>query len=41
VGKKNSYRILVGKPECDIPVEIQRLKWTDNIKTDFMSPRME
>jgi hypothetical protein len=31
--KKNAYRILVGKPEGERPLEKPRRKWVDNIKT--------
>jgi hypothetical protein len=32
--KKNAYRILVGKPEGNRPLERPRLRWADNIKMD-------
>jgi hypothetical protein len=30
------YRVLVGRPEGKIPLEIPRRKWEDNIKMDLM-----
>jgi hypothetical protein len=33
--KRNTYRILVGKPEGKRPIEIYRPKWQDNIKMDL------
>jgi hypothetical protein len=33
--KKNTYRILVGKPEGKRTLEISRPKWEDNIKMDL------
>jgi hypothetical protein len=30
--KRNAYRILVGKPEAERPLEIPRRRWVDNIK---------
>jgi hypothetical protein len=30
--KRNAYRILVGKPEGNIPLGIPRSRWKDNIK---------
>jgi hypothetical protein len=32
--KRNSYRILVGKPEGKIPLGRPRRRWVDNIKFD-------
>jgi hypothetical protein len=32
---KNTYMILVRKPEKKIPLEIPTHKWDDNIKTDL------
>jgi hypothetical protein len=32
--KRNTYRILVGKPEGKRPLARRRRRWTDNIKTD-------
>jgi hypothetical protein len=32
--KKNTYRILVGKPERKRPLERPRRRWTDIIKMD-------
>jgi hypothetical protein len=31
-GKRNAYRILVGKPESKRPLGRLRYRWTDNIK---------
>jgi hypothetical protein len=33
--KRNAYRILVGKPEGNRPLEKPRRKWEDNIKMDL------
>jgi hypothetical protein len=33
--KRNSCRILVGKPEGKRPLRKPRRKWVDNIKTDL------
>jgi PAS domain-containing protein len=33
--KRNSYRILVGKPEGKIPLARPRCRWVDNIKIDL------
>jgi hypothetical protein len=33
--KRNAYKILVGKPEGKRPLERQRRRWLDNIKTDL------
>jgi hypothetical protein len=33
--KRNSYRILVGKPEGKRPVGRPRRRWVDNIKMDL------
>jgi hypothetical protein len=33
--KKNSYRILVGKPEGKRPLQRARRRWVDNIKMDL------
>jgi hypothetical protein len=33
--KRNSYMILVGKPEEKTPLRRQRHMWMDNIKMDF------
>jgi hypothetical protein len=33
--KRNSYRILVGKPEGKRPLRIPRRRWVDNIKIDL------
>jgi hypothetical protein len=34
-GKKNAYRILVGKPEGKRPLGRPRRRWVDNIKIDL------
>jgi hypothetical protein len=34
--KRNTYRILVGKPEDKRPQGRPRRRWVDNIKTDFI-----
>jgi hypothetical protein len=34
VAKRNSYRLLVGKPEGKRPLGRPRRKWVDNIKMD-------
>jgi hypothetical protein len=34
-GKRNAYRVLVGKPEGRSPLGIPRLRWEDNIKLDL------
>jgi hypothetical protein len=33
--KRNAYRILVGKPEGNIPLGRTRRRWVDNIKMDL------
>jgi hypothetical protein len=33
--KRNSYRILMGKPEGKRPMGRQRRRWVDNIKIDL------
>jgi hypothetical protein len=33
--KRNSYRILVGKPEGKRPLGRPRRRWVDNIKMDL------
>jgi hypothetical protein len=35
LGKRNTYRILVGKPQGKIPLGRQRRRWVDNIKIDL------
>jgi hypothetical protein len=30
--KRNTYRILVGKPERNIPLDVPKRMWVDNIK---------
>jgi hypothetical protein len=34
-GKRNAYRILVGKPEYKRPLGRPRRRWVDNIKMDL------
>jgi hypothetical protein len=34
--KRNAYRILVGKPKGEIPLETPRHMWEDNIKMDLV-----
>jgi hypothetical protein len=34
--KRNVYRLLVGKPEGNIPLDRPRRRWIDNIKMDFL-----
>jgi hypothetical protein len=34
-GKRNVYRILVGKPEAKIPLGRPRRRWVGNIKMDL------
>jgi hypothetical protein len=33
--KRNTYRLLVGKPEGKRPLGRPRRRWVDNIKMDF------
>jgi hypothetical protein len=33
--KRNAYRILVGKPEGQRPLERPRRRWEDNIRMDL------
>ena len=33
--RRDTYRVLVGKPEGRRPLGIPRLRWEDNIKMDF------
>jgi hypothetical protein len=33
--KRNAYRILLGKPEVQRPLERPRRRWLDNIKMDL------
>jgi hypothetical protein len=35
-GKRNVYRLLVGKPEGKIPLGRPRCRWMDNIKMDLL-----
>jgi hypothetical protein len=39
-GKRNAYRILVGKPEGKRPLGRPRRRWVDNIKMDLKRDRM-
>jgi hypothetical protein len=39
--KRNSFRILVWKPEGKRPLRRQRRRWVDNIKIDLTYDRME
>jgi hypothetical protein len=34
-GKRNAYRILVGKPEVKRPLERPRRTWVNNVKIDL------
>jgi hypothetical protein len=34
--KRNVYRLLVGKPEGQIPLGTLRCRWIDNIKRDLL-----
>jgi hypothetical protein len=34
-GKRNAYRIFVGKPEGQRPLEGPKRRWVDNIKRDL------
>jgi hypothetical protein len=38
--KRNTYRILVGKPEAKRPPGRPRCRWADNIKIDLKRDRM-
>jgi hypothetical protein len=38
--ERNSYRILVGKPEGKRPLGIPRRRWADNIKMDVRQDEM-
>jgi hypothetical protein len=33
--RRNTYRVLVGKPEGKIPLERPRHRWENNIKMDL------
>jgi hypothetical protein len=35
MGKRNAYRLLVGKPEGKRPLEGPRRRWVDNITMDL------
>jgi hypothetical protein len=37
--KRNSYRLLVGKPEGKRPLGRPRRRWVDNIRMDFEEVR--
>jgi hypothetical protein len=37
--KRNAYRIFVGNPEGDRPLERHRCSWVDNIKIDLTEIR--
>jgi hypothetical protein len=39
-GKRNEYRILVGKPEGKRPLGIPKHRWADNIKIDLREDGM-
>jgi hypothetical protein len=39
MGKRNAYRILVGKPEGKRPLGKPRRRWEDNIKMDIRGMR--
>jgi hypothetical protein len=39
-GKRNAYRILVGKPEGRRPLGRPRRRWVDNVKMDLKRDRM-
>jgi hypothetical protein len=41
VGKKNAYRVLVGKPEGGRSLAGPRHKWEDSIKMDFKETEWE
>jgi hypothetical protein len=34
-GKRNTYRLLVGRPEGKRPLGRQQCRWVDNIKMDL------
>jgi hypothetical protein len=36
MGKRNMYRLLVGKPEGKRPLGRPRRRWIDNVKTDLL-----
>jgi hypothetical protein len=36
VAKRNTYMILVGKPEGKTPLGTPRCRWVDNIKMDLI-----
>jgi hypothetical protein len=38
---RNTYKILVGKPEGKRPVGRHRRRWEDNIEVDFRETEME
>jgi hypothetical protein len=35
MGKRNAYRIIMGKPEGKRPIGRPRSRWVDNIKMDL------
>jgi hypothetical protein len=35
MGKRDIYRIVVGRPELNKPLGTQRCTWVDNIKMDL------
>jgi hypothetical protein len=39
-GKRNAYRILVGKPEGKILLGRPKCRWVDNIKINLKRDRM-
>jgi hypothetical protein len=39
-GERNSYRLLVGKPEGKSPLERPRHRWVDNIRMDLGEVRL-
>jgi len=38
-GRRDAYRVFVGKPETKIPPGRSRLTWEDNIKMDLQDVR--
>jgi hypothetical protein len=41
MGKRNAYRILVGKPEGKRPLGRPRLRWVDSIKMNLRGVRWD
>jgi hypothetical protein len=39
-GKRNAYRLLVGKPEGKRSLRRPRRRWTDNIKLDLLEKEL-